>query len=332
MKKNNLALVVGGASAERAVSKLSGRGIYDALLNLGYNVKLIDPALGTDQPENVDEYFIQEDKKTVHVKNYIAAVNSTLFDDIDIVFNGLHGQWGEDGTIQSLFEMKGIRYTGSGVLASSISMNKNFAKVMFKHWGVQTPKWLIYSTGEDFDQLLGEIKIKLKFPCVVKPNDQGSAIGLSICRSETELPEAIKLATKYSPVVILEEFIAGREITVGILNNHAFPVLEIKPKHEFYDYTCKYTKGMSEYIVPAEIPEVVSEHVKQQALLAYNSVGCISYGRIDFRLSEELKPYCLEVNTLPGMTSTSLLPKTAKAGNISFEELVERIVKNALNK
>lgn len=330
-KKLNIALIVGGVSTEREVSKLSGKGVYNALRNLNYNVKVIDPALGIDQLKNDNEYFGADENLILNSSNYIKCIDSNLFNNIDTAFNALHGKWGEDGIIQSLFELRGINYTGAGVLASSISMNKGFSKVMFRHYDVTTPDWIVVNiNGEEITQIEKKIESQLGFPCVIKPNDQGSAIGLTICNERKNLVDAIHEASKYSKTILVEKFIDGYELTVGILDNHAFPVLEIKPKHNFYDYTCKYTHGMSEYEVPAKFPGEVLELIQNQALLAYNSVGCTSYGRLDFRLSNDLKPFCLEVNTLPGLTSTSLLPKTAKAENISYEDLVDRIIWNSL--
>jgi len=173
------------------------------------------------------------------------------------------------------------------------------------------------------------IKEKFGYPAVIKPNDEGSTIGLTICKNESEVPAAIEKAANCSKKILVEEYIPGRELTVAILDQKALPVLEIKPKSGFYDYENKYTSGRTDYIVPADIPNQVSEHLQKQAVMAFDSIGCESYARIDFRLTDEYKFYCLEVNTLPGMTSTSLVPKMAKAAGISFEELIDRIIKNS---
>lgn len=330
-KKYKIALLVGGASPERPVSKSSSSAIYHALTKLGNQVKLIDPAYGKNQPEEVKDFFDEPDIYPVSNKNYIDAINSNSLDDIDTVFIGLHGKWGEDGTIQSLLELKGVRYTGAGVLASALSMDKSMSKIMFQHFDVQTPRWFVVDRCDtNYSLVKKKIKKFFGFPCIVKPNDQGSTIGLTICRGEVEVEKAVQLACKYSQTILIEEYIPGHEISVGILESSALPVLEIKPKNYLYDYECKYTDGMSEYTVPANIPTEISIHLQQQALLAYNSVGCKSYGRVDFRVTDNWKSYCLEVNTLPGMTSHSLVPKMAQAIGISFEELVDRIVKNSL--
>lgn len=327
-----IAILLGGASSEREVSKLSAAGVLGAVKELGYKYKLIDPSYGTIQPESDDEFFISQNFTEPNSRNYLNAVSSHLFDGIDVVFNALHGTWGEDGTIQSLLEFRGIKYTGSGVLPCSISMNKIFTKVMFQHYDVITPLWKLVRKTEKVDaNLLDELEDIVGLPCAVKPNNQGSAIGLSICKKRSEIESAVCEAAKYSDEILVEEYIAGYELTVGILNGHAFPPLEIKPKHDFYDYTCKYTHGMSDYEVPARFPAEVLDELKKKAILAYQSINCSSYGRIDFRLNNEFVPYCLEVNTLPGLTSTSLLPKTAKADGLSFVDLIEHIIKNSLN-
>ncbi len=328
-----VALLLGGTSSERDVSLMTGKSIYEALKRIGYRIKIVDPGLGVNQYSTDEDYFKGISNHELSDRNYLSAVNSNLFDGVDIAFNALHGKWGEDGAIQSLLEIRSIPYTGSGVLACSISMNKAFSKVMFLHDGVQTPRWIVVNKNEEsIEQIKLRINKTLGYPCVVKPNDQGSAIGLTICKEESQLEEAIKLSDKYSTSTIIEEYIDGYEVTVGVINEEVLPVIEIKPKHDFYDYECKYTHGMSEYEVPANLPEKVTEHLQQQALLAYNSIGCKTYGRIDFRVSKEYKTYCLEINTLPGMTSTSLLPKAAKADGISFEDLVDRIIISSLQK
>jgi D-alanine-D-alanine ligase len=330
-KSLKIALLVGGTSPERQVSKSSGKSIYTKLIEMNYNVKLIDPAYGINQPENEEDFFCEKDFSEVSNLNCGIAINSSLMDNIDLVFIGLHGRWGEDGVIQSLLELRGLKYTGSDVLSSATAMNKNVSKILFRHYGVITPRWFTLDVGNDDIKITKDkINESFGFPCVVKPNNQGSTIGVTICKDETNLEEAIKTAFKYSDKLIIEEYIKGREITAAIIDTTVLPVLEIRPKHGYYDYECKYTSGMSEYIVPAEIPENIAHNLKQQALLAFNSVNASGYARMDFRLGEDNKTYCLEVNTLPGMTSTSLVPKMAKAAGMDFGELLERIIQMAL--
>jgi D-alanine-D-alanine ligase len=326
-KKIKIALLLGGTSPERAVSKESSKGIYAALVSLGYTVSLIDPAYGTFQPVDEKDFFAEKDFHTISNRNYVEAVNSKLLDEIDLVFIGLHGKWGEDGTIQSLLELRGKKYTGSKVLSSSLAMDKAMSKILFRHYDIDTADWFaIDRTIVNSDNVSMMIKNSFGFPAVIKPNDQGSTFGLTICSKEEEVESAVAFALEYSDKIIVEDYIAGREVTVGIIDNKALPVLEIKPKHGLYDYECKYTSGMSEYIVPAEIPLDTGKKIQQDALKAFTALGCEGYARVDFRLSEDNVPYCLEVNTLPGMTSTSLVPKMAKAVGISFESLIERIV------
>jgi D-alanine-D-alanine ligase len=205
------------------------------------------------------------------------------------------------------------------------------SKVMFRHFDVQTPKWFVVEKHEtNFKLVADKIKKFFGYPCIIKPNDQGSTVGLTLCRGVAELESSVKKALEFSDKALIEEYIAGRELTVGILGNLVLPVLEIRPKSGLYDYEAKYTHGMSEYLVPADIPQDIAEHLKHQTLLAFNSLGCENYGRVDFRLTKDFQCYCLEVNSLPGMTSTSLVPKMAKAVGISFEELIDRIIQFAL--
>lgn len=333
MNKENIqiTLLLGGTSPERSVSKSTGKAIYKQLTELGYKTKLIDPAYGLNQPSDPGQFFAEEDFAPLSNRNVIDVLNSKLLNDTDLAFLALHGKWSEDGTIQSVLDLRGIKYTGSGVLASALAMDKSMSKVMFQHFDVHTPKWFVVSSGDkDYTTIKDKIEKFFGYPCVVKPNDQGSTIGLTVCREKSQIEEALQLALQYSDKALVEEYIEGHEVTVGILENEALPVLEIKPKHNLYDYECKYTHGMSDYIVPAQIPENIAHHLQHQALLAFCSVGCKGYGRVDFRMTDDYKTYCLEVNTLPGMTDTSLVPKMAKAAGIGFGELLERIIKMAI--
>jgi len=245
--------------------------------------------------------------------------NSDLLNNIDLVFLALHGKWGEDGIIQSLLELRGINYTGSGVLS------------IFQKNNVNTAAWFTVANRYKIDDVIKTIKTEFSYPCVVKPNDQGSTVGMTILKKDDELKNAIELALSFSDLALVEEYIPGREMTVAILDDKPLPVLEIIPKDGFYNYESKYTEGMSEYIVPADIPEYVFRNLQGQAVKAFHSLRCKIYGRVDFRLNEDNISYCLEVNTLPGMTSTSLVPKMAKAIGISFEELIDKIIRNSLD-
>lgn len=332
MNKLNVALLVGGTSPERQVSKASSKSIYKALTELGYNVKVFDPGLGVNQFTNIDDYFIEEDKGVLKDENYIKLIASSLFDNIDVVFIGLHGKWGEDGALQSLLELRGIKYTGSSILASAIAMDKIYSKIMFRHFGVLTPNWIdLEKDNYNLSEVKSLIKEKIFYPCIVKPNDSGSTIGLSKCKDESEIDSAIIEAFKYSSKILIEEFIPGRELTVAVINNKTYPVLEIIPHSGFYDYESKYTPGMTDYIVPADISNELSLHLQNQALLAFKALGCKTYSRVDFRVNEKNEAYVLEVNNLPGMTSTSLVPKMAKCAGLSFNELIDIILKDAIS-
>jgi D-alanine-D-alanine ligase len=252
-------------------------------------------------------------------------------DNIDLVFLALHGRWGEDGMIQSLLDLKGIKYTGSGVLSSTIAMDKDFSKTIFQKNYVNTPSWVTIDKKFNRDEIIRIINSELPYPVVIKPNEQGSTGGLSIAKKDEEVFKAIETAFRYSDLIVVEEYIPGREMTVAILEDKPLPVLEIIPKSGFYDYESKYTSGMSEYIVPADVTKDVFDKMQQQAITAFRSLRCNVYGRVDFRINEENIPFCLEVNTLPGMTETSLVPKMAKAVGISFEDLIERIIRNSLD-
>ena len=329
--KINIAVFVGGTSPEREVSKSSGKAIYQALTSLGYNCTLIDPAYGTEQPETDEKFFSAKDFGEIKNENLIKTVNSELMDNIDLVFLALHGRWGEDGMIQSLLELKGIKYTGSGVLSSTIAMDKDLSKTIFRKNNVNTPSWFTINKKFNRDEVVRIINSKFGYPVIIKPNDQGSTVGLSVVKKDEEIFKAFETAFQYSDLALIEDYIPGREMTVAILEDKPLPVLEIIPKSGFYDYESKYTSGMSEYIVPADVTEDVFDKMQQQAITAFRALRCKAYGRVDFRLNDENIPFCLEVNTLPGMTETSLVPKMANAVGISFEELIDRIIRNSLD-
>jgi len=329
--KLNIAVFVGGTSPEREVSKSSGKAIYQAINSLGYKCVLIDPAYGTFQPDEEEKYFAKEDFSEIKNENLIKTINSDILNNIDLVFLALHGKCGEDGIIQSLLELKGVKYTGSGVLSSTIAMDKDFSKTIFQKNNVNTAAWFTVAKRYKINDIIKTIKTKFGYPCVIKPNDQGSTVGMTIAKNDDKLKNAIELALSFSDLALIEEYIPGREMTVAILNHNPLPVLEIIPKNGFYNYESKYTEGMSEYIVPAEIPDDVFKNLQEQAVKAFHSLRCKIYGRVDFRLNEDNIPYCLEVNTLPGMTSTSLVPKMAKVIGISFEELIDKIIRDSLD-
>jgi D-alanine-D-alanine ligase len=242
----------------------------------------------------------------------------------DVVFLALHGGQGEDGTIQALLEMARVKYTGSGLLSSALAMDKDLSKKLFRQADVKTADWLMTPvTIEQIEGILG-------LPVVVKPSKEGSTVGLTLVKKREDLAPAIEEAGRYDDEVMIEQFIPGRELTVGILGDIALPVGEILPKHEIYDYECKYTAGMATEEFPAKLSKEATEKVQQQALAAFKALKLRGYARIDFRLTTEGEFYCLEANTLPGMTELSLIPQGAAAMGISFPELCERIVRLAL--
>ncbi|MFA5403598.1 MAG: D-alanine--D-alanine ligase [Ignavibacteria bacterium] len=331
----NIALIVGGISSEREVSLTSGMAILKALRENGHNVKVIDPIFGekeilediifknlvsTEYPtyDAMEKLLIESRRKVID------CINSWLFDNIDIAFIGLHGKYGEDGRIQSLLDLRGIKYTGSDILSSAIAMDKNISKMIFKNFDIPTADWIVMTKKDKID--VKNILRRISLPFVIKPNDEGSTVGLTIVKNESEIKNAIDLAFKYTDKIMIEKYIKGREITVSIVGDVAYPLIEIKPKDGFYDYHHKYTKGMTEYICPAEVKDEVSVKAQENALKAYHSLGCSVYSRVDFLLDDNDDLHCLEVNTLPGMTELSLVPKAVKAKGMEFNELIENII------
>jgi len=257
-----------------------------------------------------------------------AAMQGTLrtLPNADVLFLALHGGQGEDGTLQALLDLTGVPYTGSGHLASALAMDKDLSKHLFRAAGVPTADWLMApATAEQVEATLG-------FPVIVKPSKQGSTVGLSIVRTRAELQPAVDEAFVHDDEVMIEQFIAGRELTVGVLGDETLPVGEIIAKHEIYDYECKYTPGMAVEEFPARLTDDETKTVQSLARKAFVALKLRGYARIDFRMSPDGTFYCLEANTLPGMTQTSLIPQAAAAAGISFPELCDRIVQLALDR
>ncbi len=331
-----IAVLLGGTSAERDVSFSSGVAIARALRENGHDVQAIDCAYGdkTLDFETVDPSQLVkttppdiENQKATLDRNLFKTVDYLAREQFDAAFIGLHGGYGENGQIQALLEIAGIPYTGSGSLASAMGIDKHISKIIFQANFVPTAPWQHHLRNENIER--HRVK-SLGLPLVVKPNSQGSTVGLSIIQSLDELDSALEIAFKYSHGVLLEQYIPGRELTVAVLGNEALPVLEIIPKSGFYDYEAKYQGGLTRYEVPAKLPEKLSQKIREAALRAFQSLQCQGYARVDFRLRDDDKFFCLELNTLPGMTATSLAPKMAKAVGINFNELIERIVQLAL--
>jgi len=337
----NIGVIFGGISTERDISIKSGIAVYNALKQLNYNAILVDPALGKDgflhsveEAENLPKYA-ELDAQIHNKQKYLECISSSNLNEINLAFIVLHGKYGEDGTIQTLLDFKDIPYTGSKPKAHSIGLDKNLSKLLFSSVRIPTPRWTVVrkEDAENFE-LAEELRDEFGKKMVIKPNDQGSTIGVTIVIDGNldEIHNGVKLALSFSDLVIVEEYIEGREITVGIIGNEALPVIEIVPQSGFYDFEHKYTRGKTEYICPAEIPDDVASFTQELALMAYNIIGAEGFARVDFRLNEDNQPFILDVNTIPGFTETSLVPKAAKAIGIEFPELCQRIINEALKK
>jgi D-alanine-D-alanine ligase len=300
MKDKRVGVLMGGLSAEREVSLKSGMAAYQALKNRGYDAVAID--VGRDLAEVLRH------------------------EQIDVAFIALHGRYGEDGCVQGVLELSGIPYTGSGVLASALAMNKLYSKQAFSAAGLTITPYVAVRRGETCTAAL----LPFGFPVVVKPVQEGSSVGVSIVKQACELQTAMEEAFRYDNLVLIEQYVKGQEIQVGILDNRAIGAIEIIPKNEFYDFEAKYSDGMAEHIFPARLEPLLYEKVQQQGLIAHNALGCDCYSRVDFLVTATGSCYLLEVNTLPGMTALSLLPEIARKGaGLSFEDMVEQIVCSA---
>jgi D-alanine-D-alanine ligase len=338
-----ITVLLGGFSAERDVSLASGLRIAQALRTKGHDVTAVDPAGGPLTQETEDALLAAGVGTAPPSLEALSALGSgqgiapamaewPALRAADVVFLALHGGQGEDGTLQALLDLAGVRYTGSGHLGSAIAMDKHLSKTLFRAAGVGTADWVMApppdASAERHAHARTEVEL-LGLPVIVKPSKQGSTVGLSIVRDLADLDDAVREAFRFDDEVMIERYIAGRELTVGILAGDALPVIEIRPKHEIYDYECKYTKGMAEEFV-AELGDEATGRIQEQAMLAFDALKLRGYARIDFRMDELGNFYCLEANTLPGMTGTSLIPQAADAAGILFPELCERIVTSAL--
>ena len=295
-----IGVLMGGTSAEREVSLKTGAAVLAALTRKGYD------AVAIDVDATVPERLVRE--------------------RVQLAFIALHGRLGEDGAIQGLLEVLGIPYTGSGVLASALGMDKVVSRRLFEAAGLPVPRYLLVTRTASIPLL------PFPFPVVVKPNGEGSSVGVTIVSQASALPAALDQAFGYDRRVLIEAYIAGKEIQVGILGERVLGAIEIRPKTAFYDYVAKYTQGMSEHLFPAPLPPDVTNRTLEVGLAAFRALGCEGYGRVDFLVDEAWTPYVLEVNTLPGLTETSLLPDIARGVGIAFDDLVEAIVTAALER
>lgn len=290
---------MGGLSAEREVSLKSGAAVHKALLARGYNAVAID--VGRDLAGRLAE------------------------EKIEVAFISLHGRYGEDGAVQGLLELMGIPYTGSGVLASALAMDKAFAKKIFAASGLTITPYVVFRKGDS----PSVSALPFVLPVVVKPSREGSSVGVSIVKSAEDFHGAVAEAFSHDSEILVEKYIKGREIQVGILDEKGIGAIEIVPKNEFYDFEAKYTDGMATHIMPAELPEDQYGDLLKLGERAHSALGCSGYSRVDFIVTAEKDAYLLEVNTLPGMTALSLLPEIAQHAGVGFEELVERILQSA---
>ncbi len=301
LKKKKIAVMMGGLSREREISLKTGKAILRALTEKGY------PAISIDVGPNIADVLMKE--------------------KIECAFLALHGRFGEDGTVQGMLELMRIPYTGSGVLASALALHKIMAKKVFLCENIPTPPF----------EVLGRIEVgknslrtsSLSLPVVVKPAREGSTIGVSIVKKEEDLLPALKEAGKYDDEILVEKFMEGKEITVGVLEDIPLPIIEIVPKSGFYDYHSKYTKGETQYLVPAPMSREKYLYAQEISFKAFKALGCSGCARVDLMTDAEENPFVIDVNTMPGMTETSLLPKAASYAGIPFEDLVERILLKA---
>ncbi len=302
IKDKKTGVLMGGLSSEREISINTGTAVLNSLLRQGYNAVAID---------------VDRDTASKLMEN-----------SIETAFIALHGRLGEDGSIQGLLEIMGIPYTGSGVLASAVAMNKALSKQIFQYHGFTTPDFETVSRDDlAEDSLLNRVKILP--PLVVKPGEEGSTIGISIVKKLQELSKAVESALYYSDKILIEKYIKGVEITVGIVNGVSLPAIEIRPKSGFYSFASKYNKGETEYLMPPEIDSSIIKETQRIASNAFEALGCSGAARADFIVSAEGTPFILEINTIPGMTETSLLPMAAKKAGIEFDMLVEKILSSA---
>jgi D-alanine-D-alanine ligase len=329
-----ITVLTGGTSAERDVALASAVQVIAALRSIGHQVAVVDTARGfvpeADEAQllpasvGVAPPSVAQLETLEHGLLLSGLANLAAVRDAEVLFLALHGGHGEDGTLQTILSMIGVPYTGSGPIGSAMAMDKDISKRLFRDAGIPTARWLMAPAT------VHEVETHLGWPVVVKPSKQGSTVGLSVVRSPGKLAPAIEEARRHDDEVMIEAFVPGRELTVGILDGVALAVGEIIPRHEIFDYECKYTPGMSEEIFPADLPADVAAECGRLGVAAHRALKLGGYSRVDFRLTPSGEACCLEVNTLPGMTATSLLPQSARAVGIGFPELCDRICRSAI--
>ena len=311
-RAHSVAVLMGGPSEEHDVSLKSGQGVVKALTARGWTAHpVIIPKTST-----VDAACHEARSALQRLRPSVA-------------FLALHGPFGEDGTIQQVCDALSVPYTGSDAAASRLGIDKVLSRGCFERAGLAVPRWKTVESSASIP--VRELVNGWSYPLVVKPVSQGSSLGVSIVRSPEELPAALQAAGAYGPRVLMEAFVSGREVTVGVVGDRALPVVEIKPSHPFFDYSAKYTSGLTEYVVPAPLPPAVTRVVQEAGLAAHRALGCRHVSRTDLILTREGVPVILEVNTIPGFTPTSLLPKAAACAGLSYDELCEQLVWMALH-
>ena len=340
-----IVVLAGGLSPERDVSLSSGTMATNALLSLGHQAILVDLFFGLPDWDGTTDLFagakplpafrVSESEPDLDAlrlsrregfNDYIGLNVPELCARADIVYMALHGDCGENGELQAFFDSRNIRYTGSGAVGCRNAMDKWISKQLFSEAGILTPRGILLKAGDPVDPE------SLPLPCVVKPCNGGSSIGVSIVNDRRDLYDALKLAFSMENTILVEEYIKGRELSCGVLGDAALPPIEIIPLHGFYDYKNKYQAGASREVTPAEIDAAATEKIQSTELRVFRLLGLSVYGRIDFLLTETGDAYCLEANTLPGMTPTSLLPQEAAVVGYSYEKLCDTIISMSLEK
>lgn len=326
-----IAVLFGGTSMEREVSVASGAQVIEALRRSGHRVLAVESGQGVlsaqQERERLSSGINRAPPERADEAVMPAVVSTSALTDVDLVFLALHGGSGEDGTIQGLLDLAGVPYTGSGMLASALAMDKDVAKRLFLARGIPTPEWVMAPVST------GDVASRLGFPVIVKPNAQGSTVGLSLVEDPGELDGAVALAGQFDEEVMIERYVAGRELTVGILEDEPLAVGEIVPvQGSIFDYTAKYQKDAAREIFPADLSPEETRRVRELGLAAHKALKLSGYSRADFRMDADGGVWCLEVNTLPGLTAGSLLPQSAAAVGIDFAELCERICATAQRK
>jgi len=336
-----IAVLMGGISGEREVSLASGVQVTRALREAGHEVVGVDTNRGVLSAAEEgaildsgvrDPNPPDDSEDVLRTGDLGALMRDPLLTGTEVVFLALHGGRGEDGTVQTLLDLAGIPFVGSDRVGCALSMDKDLSKRLLRDAGVPTPDWITVKGREEGHARLGEVVQRLGLPVIVKPPSGGSTQGLSLAHDEVELQEALGKALEYEEQVLFERYVQGREVTVGILGDHALPVGEIIPEHELFDYECKYRPGMAQEIFPADLPPDVAVRIQNDALVAHGALRLREFSRVDFILAPDGTAWCLEANALPGMTGNSLLPKAAQAAGITFSDLCHRVAEMALKR